>query len=122
MRFREGRHAVVADIEKMFHQIRVNAKDTDALCFLWRSNTQCNIEDYIMLVHVFRKVDSPCCANWTLQNTSTDSELDVKIAIERNFYMDDFLKSLSNVNNLINLSKRVISVLQCHVFRLMKWM
>ena len=122
LRFREGRYAVIADIEKMFHQIRVNAKDTNALRFLWRVNPQCNIEDYIMLVHVFGKVDSPCCANWALRNTSIDSELDVKNTIERNFYMDDFLKSLSNVDDLINLSKRVMSVLQCHGFRLTKWM
>ena len=37
--------------------------------------------------------------------------------------MDGFLKSLSNVvNDLINLSKRVMSVLQCHGFRLTKCM
>ena len=106
----------------MFHHIRVNAKDSDALRFLWRVNPQCNIDDYIMLVHVFGKVDSPCCANWALRNTSIDSELDVKNTIERNFYMDDFLKSLSNVDDLINWSKRVMSVLQCHGFRLTKWM
>ena len=122
LRFREGQYAVIADIEKIFHQIRVNAKDTNALHFLWRANPQCNMEDYTMLVHVFGKVDSSYCANWALRNTSTDSELDVKNAIQRNFYMDDFLKSLSNVNDLINLSKRVMSVLQCHGFRLTKWM
>ena len=77
LRFQEGRHAVIVDIEKMFHQIRANAKDTDALRFSWRADPQCNIEDYIMLVHVFGKVDSPCCANWALRNTSTDSKLDV---------------------------------------------
>ena len=68
------------------------------------------------------RLDSPCCANWALRNTSIDSELDIKNTIERNFYMDDFLKSLSNVDDLINLSKRVMSVLQCHGFRLTKWM
>ena len=60
----------------MFHQIRVSAKDTDAFRFLWRANPQCNIKDYIMLVHVFGKIDSRCCANWTLQNTCTNSELE----------------------------------------------
>ena len=57
-----------------------------------------------MLVHVFGKVDSPYCANWALRNTSTNSELDVKNGIERNIYIDDFLKSLSNIVDLINLS------------------
>ena len=61
----------------MFHEIRVNAKDTDALRFLWRANPQCNIEDWIMLVHVFEKVDSPCGANWDFRNTSTDGKFDI---------------------------------------------
>ena len=59
-------------------------------------------------MHVFGNIDSSCCVNWALQNTSTNSELDVKNAIERNFYMDNFFKSLSNVDDLINSSKRVM--------------
>ena len=35
--------------------------------------------------------------------------------------MDDFLKSLSNVDELIELSERVISTLLSHGFRLTKW-
>ena len=73
-----------------------------------------------MLVHKFVKVDSPCCTNWALQNTSTDNELDVKNAVERNLYMDDFLKSLSNIADLVNLSKRIMLVLQCQGFCLTK--
>ena len=34
LRFREGHFAVIADIEKMFYQVRVHLKDTDALRFL----------------------------------------------------------------------------------------
>ena len=58
LRFREGRFTVIADIEKMFHQVRVRLKDTDALRFLWRANPQDDIKDYVMLVHTFGKVDS----------------------------------------------------------------
>ena len=116
LRFREGRYAVIADIEKIFHQIRVNAKDANALHFLWRVNPQFNIEDYIMLVHVFGKIDSPYCANWALRNTSTNSELDVKNAIERNFYMDNFLKSLSNVDDLISYLKELCKFYNVMVF------
>ena len=64
-----------------------------------------------MLVHVPRKVDCPCCANCAIKNTSTDNELDIKNVGNRNFYMDSFLKSLSNVAHLIELSKRVLSYL-----------
>ena len=71
-----------------------------------------------MLVHMLGKVDSPCCANWALRKTSPKNLPDVKQGIERNFYMDDFLKSLSNTDELIELSKRVISTLLSHGFHL----
>ena len=35
--------------------------------------------------------------------------------------MDDFLKSLPNVADLIDLSKIVMLVLQCYGFRIIKW-
>ena len=40
----------------------------------------------------FGKVDSPCHANWGLPNANTDNKTDAKNAVERNFYMDDFLR------------------------------
>ena len=69
-----------------------------------------------MLVHIFCNVDSTCCANWALRKTSPKNLPDVKQAIEGKFYMDNFLISLSNVDELIELSKRVISG-----FRLTQW-
>ena len=99
----------------------MHLKDTDALHFLRRANPQDDIKDYVMLIHIFGKVDSPCCENWALRKKSPKNLPDVKQAIERNFCMDDFLKSLSNVDELIELSKRVISTLLSHGFRLTKW-
>jgi hypothetical protein len=39
IRFRQDRIAYAADIEAMFHQTRVISKDTDALRFLWWSDS-----------------------------------------------------------------------------------
>ena len=95
--------------------------DTYALRFLWRANLLDDIKDYAIIVHIFDKAYSPCCANWTLRKTSSKNLPDVNQAIDRNFYMNDFLKSLSNVDELIELSKRVISTLPSYGFRLTKW-
>ena len=49
------------------------------------------IEDHIMCVQVFGKIDSPCIANWTLKRTARDSEEAIREniidQINRNFYM-----------------------------------
>ena len=38
LQFRQHPFAVIADIEKMFHQARKHMKDTEALRFLWGEN------------------------------------------------------------------------------------
>ena len=35
LRFREGQHAVTADVQEMFHQVKVPEQDRDVLRFLW---------------------------------------------------------------------------------------
>ena len=57
----------MADKEKMFHQIFVSPNDTNALRFLWWEIPDEVVSDNKMLVHIFGKVDSPCCANWALR-------------------------------------------------------
>ena len=74
LRFREGKYAAVSDIEQMFHQINVRPEDQDALRFLWRDDKTKAIEDHIMCIQIFGKIDSPCIANWTWKKTARDSE------------------------------------------------
>ena len=82
----------------MFHQVRVCESDIDALCFVWREKTEDELLAYAMLVHYFGKVDSPCIANWSIKKAADIASPDAKLAIS--FYMDDFLKSIPNKNDL----------------------
>ena len=54
----------MADIEGMFHQVRVNPKDIDALYFLWKPDNGFNSDpaDDQMLAHLFVATSSPSCA------------------------------------------------------------
>ena len=73
LRFRQGKFCVMADIEKMFHQVMVDLRDRDALRFIWRSNRGENFHDIQMNVHLFGKVDLPCCCIWVLKKTASDN-------------------------------------------------
>ena len=121
IKFRQGKYAVMADIKAMFHQVFVKPPDTDSLRFVWRDKPQDPISEYIMLVHVFGKVDSPCCVNWSLREVPKYSDQSLVDVVTKNFYMDDLLKSLSSEEALINLSFSLIKALSSCGFQLTKW-
>ena len=126
LRFREGKYASVSDIEQMFHQISVRREDQDALRFLWQNDKKKAIEDHIICVQVFGKIDSLCIANWKLKRTARDSEEVIREniidQINSNFYMDDFLSSHSSIERLSATANVIIKVLSNGGFRLKKWL
>ncbi|XP_060596964.1 uncharacterized protein LOC132750911 [Ruditapes philippinarum] len=105
MRFRQKPVALVADIEAMFHQVKVKDSDKDALRFLWWPNGDISKEpiEYCMNVHLFGATSSPSCAAFSLKRTARDNShafSDETVGtIERNFYVDDLLKSVSDEKN-----------------------
>ena len=66
LRFRREKIAIVADIETMFYQIRINLLDRGALRFLWWSQENLNNEPsiYRMTVHLFGAKSSPSKKVW----------------------------------------------------------
>lgn len=110
----------------MFHQVRVPEKDRDSLRFLWfSSNLEDAPETYCMNVHIFGAKDSPSIANFALKKTARDNASDfsqgaVK-AVQRNFYVDDLLKSLPNELIAIRLANELIELLRRGGFRLTKF-
>jgi hypothetical protein len=61
IRFREIPVALMADVESMFHQVRVTSNDYDALRFLWWPQNDFNVDpqEFRMLVHLFGATSSP---------------------------------------------------------------
>ncbi|XP_077969880.1 uncharacterized protein LOC120331115 [Styela clava] len=74
LRFRQHEIAIVADIEAMFHQVKVHPKDWNVLRFMWWSGGDLSQDpsEYFMVRHIFGSVSSPFCANWSLKKTAQD--------------------------------------------------
>ena len=127
IRLRIGRVAIAADIEAMFHQVRVSLEDADSFRFLWQDDIMADDppDTYQMLVHIFGAKDSPTCANYALQRTARDNchkfdSLTYYSAI-RSFYVDDLLKSVESEEVAITLAKQLTEMLKCGGFRLCKF-
>ena len=118
---------MVADIEGMFHQVRVAPEDCHALRFLWWPNNLLTEEpvDHQMLVHLFGATSSPSCASFSLKRTALDNqgEFDSETTktVSRNFYVDDCLKSVSTTEKAVRLSSQLRELLSRGGFRLIKW-
>ncbi len=127
LRWRQERVAIMADIEAMFYQVRVAPEDCDMLRYLWwpQGDLTKEPEAYRMLVHLFGAVSSPSCANYALKKTATDNEnkskKEVIEAIQRDFYVDDFLKSVSTEYEGASLAHDIMQVVHEGGFVLTKW-
>jgi len=127
MRFREDKVALMADIEAMFHQVKVSPNDSDALRFLWWPNGDLDITPkvYRMVVHLFGATSSPSCATFALRKTAEDNggvgfEKASK-AVNENFYVDDCLVSVGTKQEAIELASSLRELLSAGGFRLTKW-
>ena len=107
IRFRREKVAFMADIEAMFHQVRVPPEQQSFLKFMWWPNgdTSQLSRVYQMCVHIFGAISSPSSANFALRQTATDNiECGLKAAdsLLNNFYVDDCLRSESDAETAIS--------------------
>ena len=127
IRFREEQIALMADIEAMFHQVRVALKDVNALRFLWfaQNDLRQEPEEFQMLVHLFVGRWSSGVSNFALQKTADDNkdlfDAETVKTVHRNFHVDDLLKSVRKVKDAKKLYEQLTQMLASGGFHLTKW-
>ena len=127
MRFRQERIALMADIEAMFYQVRVADVDCTFLRFLWwpDGDLESELEEYQMVVHLFRAASTPACSNLALRKTAEDNNEHFPEAVvntvKKNFYVDDCLKSLPSVEEASQHASDLRGLLSRGGFTLTKW-
>lgn len=125
-RFRQETVGLVADIQSMFHQVRVEPRDSDALRFLWWEGGELSAElvEYRMVKHIFGATSSPSVVNFCLKKTAEmdgGQNSEVASVINRNMYVDDLMKSTETVTDAIVLANKVREQLSKGGFHLTKW-
>ena len=73
LQFRQHKYAVFADIEAMFLQVRVLARDRVSLRFFVARNTTSDVVVHQYTHYIFGARDSPSCAKFALQKTVIDN-------------------------------------------------
>ena len=127
IRFREERVAVMADVESMYYQVQVPKNQQTYLKFLWWENhdIECHPQEFVMCAHVFGGASSGGCSNYALRRTAVDNEAEFGRAaastLLNNFYVDDLLKSVGNINIAKQLVKDVIIMCRSGGFNLKKF-
>ena len=105
IRFRKDDIAYMADIEAMFYQVLVPEEQRCFLRFVYWPEGRLDADPvtYEMCVHPFGAVSSGSCANFALQKTARDEEYrfgsEASKALLRDFYVDDHLKSVADVEH-----------------------
>ena len=94
---------LAADLEAMFHHVRVSPDNYDALRFLWWLNNDLEQEpvDYCGEVHLSGATLCPACFNFALRGGAEDNKSLVNLMKKKNltvknFYADDCLKSIES--------------------------
>ncbi|XP_077967678.1 uncharacterized protein LOC144421943 [Styela clava] len=127
LRFRQEPVAVICDISQMFHRIRVNPPDCDSMRFLWWPNDDLSRDpvELKMLSHIFGCKSSPSVATFALRkvadnNLSNADSVTIE-TVNRNFFVDDCLKSLPTADQTVSLISQLRKLLDTCGFHLAKF-
>ena len=125
-RFRQETVGLTADIQSMFHQVRVEQKHCDALRFLWwpGGDLSAKLVEYQMVKHIFGATSSPSVVNFCLKKKAMMEDhqnSEVENVIDRNMFVDDLMKPTETAADAISLANKVGKQLNKGGFRLTKW-
>ena len=125
LRFRTRRIALMADVEKMFLQIKVDERDQDALRYLWRDLKSDDPPRVYRLQRLAFGVNcSPFLAIATVQSHAkkcNEQFPDASKAVLSNMYVDDCLTGADNVGATVELQQSLDKMMEQGGFNLTKW-
>ncbi|XP_045493291.1 uncharacterized protein LOC123692575 [Colias croceus] len=124
MRWRCHPITLVADIIKMYRQIKIADEDVDYQRILWRDNTQTELQHLRLLRVTFGTSSAPYLAVRSLQQLVHDEGHDFPLVAKRvlsDFYVDDFLSGCETISEGEQIYRQMSELLSRGGFQLQKW-
>ena len=125
IRFRTHRVGMIADVEKMFLQVKLAPEDLDVHRYLWRDlRTDEEPKAYRMLRLTFGVNSSPFLAIATVHAHAKRYEETFPNAVReilQNMYVDDCLTGADTDNAAMKLQKEMSDIMLTAAFNLTKW-
>ena len=125
LRFRQGKHAFIGDISKMFHAIKIPLKDQMTHLFLWRNlKEDCTPTTYAMTAVNMGDRPSSAIAQIALRETAEKTMNDHPLAAQtiiQNAYMDDIPGSTESAKRTAVLTEAISKVLLDRGFKIKEW-
>ncbi|XP_062541543.1 uncharacterized protein LOC134209562 [Armigeres subalbatus] len=124
IRFRKHTVALVADVAKMYRQVRIHPDDTPLQRILWRSAPTSPIQIFELQTVTYGLSPSSFIATRVLKQLASDvgSKYDhAGTVVSNDFYMDDFLSGADTVEEAKRLRNDVQSLMAEGGFELRKW-
>jgi hypothetical protein len=125
LRFREGKHAFMGDIAKMYHSIDMPLREQMTHLFLWRDmETERKPSTFAMTAVNFGDKPSATIAQVALRKSAEEASQVFPGAariLTENSYMDDIPASTDTAEQAIQLTKDIEAVLKPKGFQIKEW-
>ncbi|XP_045541516.1 uncharacterized protein LOC123723018 [Papilio machaon] len=124
MRWRLHPICLVADIIKMYRQVKVAGDHVDYQRILWREDVHSNVKEYRLLRVTFGISSAPYLAVKALQQTACDEGESYPYAASRimtDFYMDDLMTGCQTEEEAVKIYHEFNELLNKTGFTLQKW-
>ncbi|XP_045511117.1 uncharacterized protein LOC123706034 [Colias croceus] len=123
MRWRLHPICLIADIIKMYRQVKLKREHTDYHRIVWRDDNN-EIQDYRLLTVTFGTSSAPYLAVKALQQVAVDEGGSYPLAaakLKTDFYMDDLLTGCDSEKEALRLYEEMNELLSKGGFKLQKW-
>ncbi|XP_065094876.1 uncharacterized protein LOC135715620 [Ochlerotatus camptorhynchus] len=124
IRFRKHEVALVGDVEKMYRQVLQDANDTLRLRIFFRFTKDDPIDVYELLTITYGLTPSSFLATRALQQLAEDEGVEgtkARLTLQKDFYVDDYIRGSTNVVETIELRKNLTSLMAKGGFPIRKW-